>query len=110
MLMIYLRIHESENGVIIAMCDQGLIDSVIEDGEVVIDIKAYSGFYKGSLVEPSKVSFAGEKIYSVNAIGKESIELAVREGVIDESSVSVAGGIPYAHAYSFIPPSQGPGR
>ena len=37
--MIYIKIHQAEEGDIIAACDESLIDKVLEEGEIYIDLK-----------------------------------------------------------------------
>ncbi|MCL5440949.1 MAG: DUF424 family protein [Candidatus Marsarchaeota archaeon] len=98
--MIYLKLHETDNGAIIAMCDQDLIGRVLEDGDIVVNIRDYSSFYVGELIDPAAVDLLGEKVYSVNAIGEESVSLAIRNGIVDEANVRTIGGIPFAQSYT----------
>ena len=50
--MIYIKIHETEHGAkILAMCDKSLIGKVLEEGNVYIDLKLYSDFYTGELID-----------------------------------------------------------
>ena len=98
--MIYLKLHETDNGAIIAMCDQDLIGRVLEGGDIVVNIRDYSSFYVGELIDPAAVDLLGEKVYSVNAIGEESVSLAIRNGIVDEANVRTIGGIPFAQSYT----------
>jgi hypothetical protein len=99
--MIYAKVHDTENGMIIAMCDSILIDQILEEGDLVINIKDYADFYKGKLVGTEEAGKLLEmSIYSANLIGKESITLAVKKGVIQKSNVLKIKNVPYAHAYS----------
>jgi hypothetical protein len=85
----------------VALCDESLIDKVLEDKEIVIDIKNYSDFYKGDLI-PSKelsVIVSANEIVSANVIGRESVDAAIGSKVIDGSRVKTVNGVPYAHAY-----------
>ncbi len=100
--MIYIKTHEAENGSVIAMCDESLIDKVLNDGDVYLDIKSYSSFYKGELVSADramKIIGVHESVHSANLIGKESVEVGLEVGLIDKSSVLEVKKIPYAHAY-----------
>ena len=98
-LLIYLKIYGTDNGDIIAMCDQSLIDKVIEEGKIVLDIKRYAGFYKGSLIKKEEFQKGSRKVASVNIVGGESVAAAIENMLIDESHVKIIAGIPYAHAY-----------
>lgn len=99
--MIYLKIYETENGKIVAMCDQSLIDKVLEDGTVSIDIKTYSDFYKGKLVDEKSIPSAEElgDMDCANIIGEESVEIAIKRLIIDNGSIKFVNGIPYAQSF-----------
>ena len=100
-LLIYVKIHRSFHGSVIAACDENLIGKVLEEGEIVVDIKSYSDFYKGDLIPPKDLGsvIVKENIVSANVIGKEAVKAAIDSGVIDEDHVRRIGEVPYAHAY-----------
>ncbi|MEM3227752.1 MAG: DUF424 family protein [Candidatus Micrarchaeaceae archaeon] len=97
--MIYVKIHNTQNGNILAMCDEEQIGKVLKDGDVVINIKDYSEFYKGELINEKQWKWYGTVIYSANIIGKRSIDLAIKSNIIKKENVRHAAGVPYAHAY-----------
>ncbi|MDE1871749.1 MAG: DUF424 family protein [Candidatus Micrarchaeota archaeon] len=99
--IIYIKIHDTENGDMVAMCDSSLIDKVLTDGDVEINIKDYSDFYKEKLVDIEKASkmISPERLYSANIIGKESVEASIRSNIIDKDNVKYVGKVPYAHAF-----------
>ncbi|MCL4389249.1 DUF424 family protein [Candidatus Marsarchaeota archaeon] len=97
--MIYLKVHETENGDIIAMCDQALIDKVLEEGKIMLDIKRYAEFYKGTLINGEEFQKGSRKVISANIVGREAIDAAIENMLIDEGHVKTVAGIPYAHAY-----------
>ncbi len=99
--LIYLKIHDTENGKIVAMCDESLIDKVLEEGKLVIDIKNYSDFYMDKLISADDPRGIPERsrIVSANIVGKESVKVAVDCGVIEKGHVKTVNGVPYAHAY-----------
>jgi Uncharacterized conserved protein len=100
-LLIYIKRHKTENGVIIAMCDERLIGKVISEGEVVIDIQMYADFYKGELIE-AKDAPAAEEIdgfSSANIVGDEACRAAVKLGMIDAKRVRKVGGVPFAQSF-----------
>ncbi len=95
-----MKIHDTENGKIIAMCDESLIDKVLEEGKLVMDIKSYSDFYKGSLITADQFSdISTEKMASANIVGKESVDTAIKNKVIERGHVRTIKDVPYAHAY-----------
>ncbi len=98
--MIYIKLHNSEDGVLLAMCDEELINKVIEDSDVYINVRDYSDFYKGSLVNGNEVKrLLPRKLHSADIIGNESIKTAVENSIIKKDNVKNANGIRYAHAY-----------
>ncbi|MDE1856886.1 MAG: DUF424 family protein [Candidatus Micrarchaeota archaeon] len=104
--MIYLKVHKSEHGSVIGMCDKELIDSVLEEGDVTIDVKSYASFYKGDLLNQNQASKRLEEhlgeIYSANIVGKESVGIAMAVSLIHKDNVKRISGVPYAHAYKII--------
>ncbi|MGC8568069.1 MAG: DUF424 family protein [Candidatus Micrarchaeia archaeon] len=98
--MIYIKIHETDKGEIIAMCDEELIDSVIEEGDLEINIKDYSEFYRGEITSPEKAKSIIDisKMFSLNAIGQESIKAAISMKIIEKRNIGYISGIPYAYA------------
>ena len=101
-LMIYIKTHEAENGSVVAMCDESLIERVLSEGEILLDIKIYSSFYKGELVNRQRaIEIISQRndVYSANIVGKESIEIALETGIIEKDNVKKVSKVPYAHAY-----------
>jgi hypothetical protein len=99
--MIYIKLHKTDGGVILAMCDESLIKSVLDDGDVFIDVKSYSEFYMGDLVDGSKAKEMIDvgSLLSVNAIGAESVQVAMAVSAITKENVKDVKGVPYAQAY-----------
>ncbi len=100
-VMIYIKIHDSENGKIIGMCDSSLINKVLIDGELEINIRDYSEFYKGELVSVEKAAemLDPKKVYSANIIGRESVDAAIRGQIIHKDGIMKVRDIPYANAF-----------
>ncbi len=98
---VYIKLHDAENGIILAMCDEALINSVIEDEDIYINIKDYADFYKGSKIgkDADMPIKSRESIASANIVGNSAIQLAKKWGIICEGNINVAAGIRYAQAY-----------
>ena len=99
--MIYIKFHDTDSGSILAMCDEKLINSVIEKDGIYINIMDYSDFYMGELVNETlaEKKIGGQEFYSANIIGKESIKVAVKSNIIKIQNVKTVNAIPYAHSY-----------
>lgn len=100
--MIYIRIHNSDNGSVVAMCDKSLIDKVLKEGEIVMDIKSYASFYNEKLVgkeEAKRLIGDADGVYSANIVGEEAVEVALAMKMIEEGNILTVQKIPYAQAY-----------
>ena len=99
--MIYIKFHDTDSGMILAMCDEKLINSVIEKDYIYINIMDYSNFYKGELVDATlaEKKIKGQEFYSANVIGEESVKVAVKSKIIKIQNVKTVNAIPYAHSY-----------
>ena len=99
--MIYLKLHSTENGNMLAMCDSGLIDKVVSEGDVEINLKDYSDFYKGQLLsrEAALELVKKEDIVSANVVGTEAVKVALEKKIIEKGNVRKVSRIPYANAF-----------
>ncbi len=103
--MIYVKLHESEDGSILAMCDESLIGRTLSEGELFIDINSYSDFYVGELVDTKNYELHGlEGIVSFNIIGTESVEFCIRNSIVEIENIKTVEGVPVAHAYKVDKP------
>jgi uncharacterized protein len=99
--MIYIKIHHTDNGNMIGMCDSTLIDKVLSEGDIEINIRDYSDFYKGELVDKQKaVSMLDPRmLYSANIVGKEAVDVAVKAEILHKDGVKMVNKVPYANAF-----------
>lgn len=98
--MIYLKIHETQNGKIIAMCDESLINKVLREGELVLDIKGYADFYKGALITAEQFAEVSiNRMSSANVVGREAIDAAIKKKMIGQGHVKMIKSVPYAQAF-----------
>jgi hypothetical protein len=100
-LVIYAKVHSSKNGEIIAMCDEELLGRIITDGRIEINLDKYAGFYKGSLVSEEKAgSLIGNDVFSANLVGKRSVEIFEKKGLVSESQVRNVGGVKFVQIFN----------
>jgi hypothetical protein len=95
----YLKIHETKEGRIIAACDKDLIGKVLDDGKGFIDLDTYQGFYVGELSDKKSLSKALARFHSINLVGKKSIAVALRLGLIKPEDVMHINNVPYIQIY-----------
>ena len=95
----YLKIHETEAGRIVAVCDEDLLGQVLTDGKTFLDLKKYEDFYNGKKVKSRQIKAALKSFSSANIVGKESIAAALSTGLVSESYVKYIKNIPYVQVY-----------
>lgn len=92
-----LKIHKSYRD-IIAICDSNLLGKRFEEGKFQLDIK--ESFYKGEekteefLIKT--IRKMSEEDATFNIVGKESIETAIKAGIINKEGVKVIEHVPFA--------------
>ena len=92
-----VKVHETYRK-IIAICDSELIGKKFEEGNLQLDVK--ESFYKGKEMKESKVLETIEEGRKedacFNVVGKDSVAVAIKAGVVNENSILTIGGIPHA--------------
>ncbi len=85
----------------LAMCDSDLVYKVITGKDTEINLRDYSEFYVGELlgIEEAERRISKDAIGSANIVGKLSISIAVKKGIINGNSVMEMSGVPYANAF-----------
>jgi len=77
--------RETAEGLLVAVCDDGLIGETFEDGEVSLTVT--EEFYGGEAVDESAVVDSLVRADVANIVGREAVELAIDEGFVDERNV-----------------------
>lgn len=98
--MIYLNVFDSPKGIMMAMCDEELLGRVLQEGKIIIDLKQYSGFYKGKLVsEAIGAASINDAVYSANVVGERSVKLFIDAGLVKPEEVKSVQGVPILHLF-----------
>ncbi len=92
--MLYLKVHDSGNREIIALCDEELIGKTFRDNGIKLEVN--ERFYKGELKDLEEVKDRLNAGENFNIVGEKAIKLCVELELIDETSVLNVEGIPYA--------------
>ena len=95
----YLKIHETKDGRIVAVCDDGLLGKIFQEGKAVLDLKTYINFYNGEKGKNSTIKKALQSFSSANLVGRESTAMAINLGLISKEDVRYIQGIPYVQIY-----------
>ena len=86
--------HFTQGKLILAVCDSDIINKKFEDEKAVLDLA--SSFYKGEETSAEDFIDLMKKAYIINADGKETIALMIKEKVISESGKKKIKDVPYA--------------
>ena len=95
----YMKIHESGNNRIIAVCDSELLNEYLKEGEIVLNIKRYSGFYKGERVGPKDVEKVLGEYSSLNLVEEKAVNCALKKGIITKEQIITISGKPHVQVY-----------
>lgn len=92
--MILIKIHKTPNGETIAMCDKDLIGKTFEENELSLTVS--ENFYNGREISDKKELLKIIKnAPNMNIVGKESVDFAIKNHLIDKNSVILIKKVPY---------------
>ena len=95
--MIIINIMSSYRNVV-AVCDSELLGKRFEEGKFQLDIK--ESFYKGEEVNEERAIQIMERMSredaTFNIVGKNSVDSALKAGIIVEEGIREIRGIPFA--------------
>lgn len=80
-----LKERETDEGLLVAVCDDDVLGKTFEDGDVSLTVS--EEFYGGDEVDEQTVLNSLAHASVANIVGTESVELAVREGFVEEANV-----------------------
>jgi hypothetical protein len=82
----------------VSICDSDLLGKRFEQGRFQIDVKA--SFYKGEEVDEERaiqiIKRMAREDATFNIVGKNSVALSLREGIIVKEGIGKIQGIPFA--------------
>ena len=93
--MFWGRFFLAKRDVVLAMCDDDLLDKKIGDGKLKITVSKQ--FYGEKLIgsEADAVKYLG-KCTIGNIVGKRIVALAEKNGFITKENILLIGGVPHA--------------
>lgn len=89
-----VRERETPEGLLVSVCDEGLIGQTFTDGEVSIEVT--ESFYAGESLQPAETVAALERAAVANIVGTDAIDLAIEAGIVDETRVLDLGEVRHA--------------
>lgn len=88
-------VHTHHGRKIVALCDRTLIGKKFETNSIQLDLT--SSFYKGKPIDERALLDLLQDTYTVNAVGKKSIAILIKNSIISKHQVATIKGIPYAY-------------
>lgn len=94
--LVYMKISDVNGEKIVAICDEDLLGRVIIDRRLNIVFHVSKHFYGGELVPVSYAMSKAKEATILNLLGENTINAAVKEGLIHPDAVIRIAGIPHA--------------
>jgi len=95
--MFFIKVMSSYRDVV-AICDSDLIGKKFESGKFQLDVK--ESFYKGEEVDEEELNRIIKKMSiedaTFNIVGKHSVNICLKAGIIVEGEIMKIEGIPFA--------------
>ncbi|RBI63493.1 DUF424 domain-containing protein [halophilic archaeon] len=80
-----LRERETDEGLLVAVCDDDVLGETFENGDVSLTVT--EEFYGGERVDAAEVVDSLSRAAVANIVGTEAVALAIEEGFVDEANV-----------------------
>ncbi|EFD92700.1 MAG: Protein of unknown function DUF424 [Candidatus Parvarchaeum acidophilus ARMAN-5] len=95
-----MKIHnKGESNEIIAVCDSALLGKTLNDDEKEIEFLVSPDFYGNETLEWDEIKIALIRGSNINIIGNDVVELASKEGIINQNNTIDINGIKHAQVY-----------
>lgn len=92
--MISIRIYEQGENLVIGACDEHLLGKKFVDGKFKIDVS--KNFYGGERVNKDTLAKYLSDATIANLVGEESVNCAIRLGLVNRDCILRIKGIPHA--------------
>jgi hypothetical protein len=94
MPQIYMRVSETHEHYVVAMCDKQLLGKTLTEG--AIKFKISEEFYGGELVDAKTCLGHLRRATIANMVGKKSVQTAINAGLVHEQAICYIDGHPHA--------------
>jgi hypothetical protein len=83
---------------VVAICDTKLLGKTFEEGKFQLEVKG--SFFKGKETPEEKVietmKYMSEEDATFNIVGEESVNAALKAGIISKEGITKIQGVPFA--------------
>ena len=94
MVQVYMRVSETLEHYVVAMCDKSLLGKTLKQGD--LKFKVSKEFYGGELVDLKLCMKHLEKATIANMVGEKTVNAAMKAGLVHEQAVLYIDGHPHA--------------
>ena len=95
-LMYWTKVFSTRSEIIVALCDENILDKVLEFKKTNAKIKISKDFYGEHLVDEKDVLKLMNAATIGNLFGKDVVGLAEKKGFISKENIINIDGIPHA--------------
>lgn len=88
------KVFRHDGDTILAISDSSIIGKTFSEGELKIEVSR--DFYCGETCSGSDAVKLASSATIINAVGKDVIEILLKNGFVDSESILLIGGIPHA--------------
>jgi hypothetical protein len=93
----FLKVHRTPDGDILAVCDRELLNTTLLHRDV--EVRISETFYGDTPADEERVRAALATATNANLFGRRTIEIAVACGAVDRACVVMVGGVPHAQVF-----------
>ncbi|MFH1053425.1 MAG: DUF424 family protein [Candidatus Woesearchaeota archaeon] len=97
---ILVKKHVSNHRMILAVCDESLLGKIFSDKGMQIDLTG--SFYNGKKVDEKNLIELMAQAQIINIVGKESMDVGIKAGVVEKKSIIMVKSIPHAQCVKFV--------
>ena len=94
--MIFYKIYERRNGILVAACDEDICGKTLKSGEIEFHVNPR--FYKDKKASKEELIKLLRSTMSVNLVGKDAVDCGVRAGLVSKDNIIKIKGVPHAQA------------
>ena len=89
-----VKVFETERGRVVALCDYEILGKEFRDQNLVL--KVSPEFYSGEIVNEREALEIMSTANMLNIVGKQAVELAIKNKLIHPDAVIYVKGVPHA--------------
>ncbi|MHA1986155.1 MAG: DUF424 domain-containing protein [Promethearchaeota archaeon] len=93
-MKVYLKVHNIDENVTVACCDEQLLNQVFREGNLRIEISTQ--FFGGKLIDLESAINVLKEVPFFNIVGENIIEKAIICNLLPREGVKIINGVPMA--------------